>query len=37
MALDGIQGIYPRCLSVPHEGGTDKHRGNSLYTSKAMC
>ena len=29
MALDGIQGIYPRCLSVPHEGGApDKHRGN---------
>ena len=22
MALEGIQGIYPRCLSIPHEGGS---------------
>ena len=28
MALDGIQGIYPKCLSVPQEGGTVKHLGN---------
>ena len=21
MALEAIQGIYPRCLSIPHEGG----------------
>ena len=27
MALEGIQGIYPRCLSIPHEGGIDNHRG----------
>ena len=24
MALEGIQGI---CLSIPHEGGINKHRG----------
>ena len=27
MALEGIQGIYPKCLSIPPEGGIDKHRG----------
>ena len=31
MALESIQGIYKRCLSLPHraeiEGGSDKHRG----------
>ena len=27
MALEGIQGIYPRCLLIPHEGGIEQHRG----------
>ena len=22
-----LPGIYPRCLSIPHEGASDKHRG----------
>ena len=35
MALVGIEGIYPRCLSLTHEGGSDKHRGNfPLYRLK---